>query len=94
MTAAFRKVTVAEQKLRLDLQTKQTISFSLKAMYDDASSHHFHPLINYWHLMKSKKQQDETPEKDDGDTNAALGYSKEAKKLVTFSSKHYIENIL
>lgn len=63
-------------------------------MYDDASLHHLHPLINCWHLIKSKKQQDKAPEKDDGDTSAALGYSKEAKMLVTFSSKRYIENIV
>lgn len=54
----------------------------------------FHTLINYWHLIKSKKQQDRTLEKNGGNTKVALDYSKEAKMLVTFSSKHYRENIV
>lgn len=52
----------------------------------------FHTLIDYWHLLKSTSQQDKTPEKDGGNTKAALYHSTKAKMLVVSLSKHYREN--
>jgi len=44
--------------------------------------------------MKSGKQESKTLKKDGGNTKAALDYSKKAKILMTFPSKHYRENIV